>query len=63
MSDYKNTRRTEVEVTFDGVDITKSIKPYLLSITYTDNEEGEADDLQIKIQDREGDWLDRKSVV
>ena len=57
MSDYKNTRRTEVEVTFDGVDITKSIKPYLLSITYTDNEEGEADDLQIKIQDREGDWL------
>ena len=57
MSDYKNTRRTEAEVTFDGVDITKSIKPYLLSITYTDNEEGETDDLQIKIQDREGDWL------
>ena len=57
MSDYKNTRRTEVEVTFDGVDITKSIKPYLLSITYTDNEEGETDDLQIKIQDREGNWL------
>ncbi len=57
MSDYKNTRRTEAEVTFDGVDITQSIKPYLLSITYTDNEEGETDDLQIKIQDREGDWL------
>ena len=52
MSDYKNTRRTEAEVTFDGVDITQSIKPYLLSITYTDNEEGETDDLQIKILDR-----------
>ena len=70
MSGKNAARRTEAEVTFDGVDITKSIKPYLLSITYTDNEEGETDDLQIQIQDREGEWLqswleqvDRKSVV
>ncbi len=57
MSGKNAARRTEAEVTFDGVDITKSIKPYLLSITYTDNEEGETDDLQIQIQDREGEWL------
>ncbi|MDE7243565.1 MAG: hypothetical protein K2O18_06265, partial [Oscillospiraceae bacterium] len=57
MSDENKTRRTEVEVTFDGVDITDSIKPYLLSVTYTDNEEGGVDDLQIKVQDREGNWL------
>jgi len=57
MSGENKTRRTEVEISFAGVDITSSIKPYLLSVTYTDNEEGEPDDLQIKIQDREGDWL------
>lgn len=57
MSNENEARRTEVEVTFDGADITKSIRPYLESVTYTDNEEGETDDLQIKIQDREGEWL------
>lgn len=50
-------RRTAVEVTCDGVDISKSIRPYLLSLTYTDNEEDEADDLQIKLQDRDSLWL------
>lgn len=50
-------RRTSVEVEFDGVDISQDIKPYLLSIVYTDNEEDQADDLQIKLQDREGIWL------
>ena len=51
MSDENKTRRTEVEVTFDGVDITNSIKPYLLSITYMDNEEGETDDLGDEMAD------------
>ena len=51
------SRRTEVEIVFDGADITNSIKPYLLSVTYTDNEEGETDDLQVKVQDRDGEWL------
>lgn len=51
------SRRTEVEIAFDGADITNSIKPYLLSVTYTDNEEGETDDLQVKVQDRDGEWL------
>lgn len=57
MNNENLSRRTEVEITFDGADITRSIKPYLLSVTYTDNEEGETDDLQIKVQDREGEWL------
>ena len=57
MSDSDLARRTAVEVTFDGVDITDSIKQYLLSITYTDNEEDETDDLQINLQDRDGVWL------
>lgn len=57
MSKADQARRTAVEIKFDGADITKDIKPYFLSITYTDNEEGQADDLQIKIQDRDNVWL------
>lgn len=59
MSDANAARRTEVEIAFDGVDITKSIKPYLLSMSYTDNEEDETDDLQIKLQDRDCVWLEK----
>lgn len=58
MSDRNQARRTAAEVRFDGTDITKSILPYLLSITYTDNEEDETDDLQIKLQDRDGIWTE-----
>lgn len=50
-------RRTSVEITFDGVDITKDIQPFLLSMTYTDSEEDESDDLEIQLQDREAIWL------
>lgn len=52
-------RRTAVQVVFDGVDITKSIQPYFLSMTYTDNEEDETDDLQIQLQDREQLWMEK----
>ena len=48
---------TEVAVSFDGVDISRPINEGLLSLSYTDNEEDEADDLQIKIQDRKKKWL------
>lgn len=59
MSDANLARRTAVDVAFAGINITQSMKPYLLSLTYTDNEEDESDDLQIKLQDREGLWLCR----
>lgn len=58
MSDANLGRRTEVEISFDGTDITKDIRPYLKSLAYTDNEEGEADDLQLALQDRDGLWLE-----
>lgn len=57
MSNANLARRTAAEICFDGVDISKSIRPYLLSLTYTDNEEDEADDLQIKLADRDSTWL------
>ena len=57
MSSKDMARRAAVEVAFDGVDITNTIVPYLLSLSYTDNEEDETDDLQIKLQDRDLVWL------
>jgi len=57
MSSRDLARNTVAEVAFAGVDITNSIRPYLLDITYTDNEEDETDDLQIKLQDRDGLWM------
>lgn len=59
MSDKNLARQTDVKVYFDGVDITDSLRPNLLSIAYTDNEEDEADDLQIVIADREDIWLQK----
>lgn len=51
-------RRGDFKVSFDGVNITSSLKPYLLDISYTDNESGTSDDLQIRIQDRDSLWLE-----
>lgn len=51
-------RRATVEVAFDGVDITPSMRPYLLSLTYTDREEDQSDSLQIQLQDRDGLWME-----
>ena len=59
MSDRNLARRTAINVFFGGADITSSMQPYLLSLTYTDNEEDETDDLQIKLQDRDGIWLEK----
>ena len=52
-------RRTEVSIAFDGTDITRDIKPYFLSLTYTDDEDDLADDLKIDLQDRDGVWVEQ----
>lgn len=57
MSDKAVARRARAEVHFGGVNITKSIQPYLISLTFTDNEEDASDDLQIRLADRDGIWL------
>lgn len=57
MSDKDLARRVRAELSFDGVNITDSVRKYFLSLTYTDNEEDEADDLQLNLHDREGIWL------
>lgn len=41
-------------VRMNGKDVTAVLSPYLLSVTYTDHEEGEADTLDIRVEDVEG---------
>ena len=56
MSSDTIARRLNYEVAFDGEDMTTSISPYFKSLTYTDVEEDEADDIQIQLHDRDGLW-------
>lgn len=55
----KKARHAAWRVNVQGVDVTKEIHHNLLSLEVTDNEEDEADDLQIKIADRDGEWLQK----
>ncbi|MCM1275455.1 MAG: hypothetical protein NC299_08820 [Lachnospiraceae bacterium] len=57
MSDENKARRSATQVVFDGVDISEAVNADLISLTYVDNEEDEADDLQIKVADPERKWL------
>lgn len=50
-------RKTRVIVKFAGVDITASLEKHLLSLSYIDNEEDAADDLQLSLEDRKGKWV------
>lgn len=57
MSDKELASRTDVQVVFGGVDITVAAMQDLISFSYTDNEEDEADDFQLNLLDRDGKWL------
>lgn len=52
-------RRTAARIIFAGTDISGDIAPYLESVTYTDNEEDETDDLQIVLSDAGGTIVDK----
>lgn len=53
MTEEVKSRRVSLAVKFDGVDITDSMTPYLLSMTYSDSEEDESDSLDFEVQDRD----------
>lgn len=57
-------RKTTINLKYNTTDITKDIAPYLLSFGYTDNSSGQADDLQLQLEDKnhlwESDWLPEK---
>lgn len=41
---------------YRGVDISSELAPHLVSCTYTDKVHGEADDVEVTVQDRDGLW-------
>lgn len=51
-----DTRRATAVVLYNNTDITADLNKYLKSISYTDNLSGEADDLQITLEDSAGLW-------
>ena len=57
MSNADLSRRTSAKIKINGIDVTKDIKNHLMSVTFTDYEEDKADDIQIKLHDRDGIFL------
>lgn len=57
MSDRNLARRTEIKVSFNNVDISEDINKNLISLSYSDESAGAADDLKIVIHDTEGIWI------
>jgi phage protein D len=53
----ETARRVELQVDIDGEDATRTVNQYLISCSYTDNEEDKADDLQLTLDDRERVWI------
>lgn len=52
-------RRSAWKLKFDGVDCTDVVMRDMLSIDITDNESESIDDLQIKVADNDGKWVQR----
>ena len=57
MSAKNEARRVELRLKFENVKAPLDINKYLSSMTYTDEEEDNADDLQLVFDDRERKWL------
>lgn len=51
-------RRAYAKVTYNKVDISEALKPYLKSVEYTDVLTGQADDFQLTLEDKTGLWLE-----
>ena len=51
----RRARRAYVRIEYDGKDITDQLSEMLISVSYTDNTD-EADNLEITLEDREGNW-------
>jgi len=49
-------RRASLRITYEGADISRDLAPYVISFACTDNASGQADDLELTLQDRDGKW-------
>lgn len=50
--------RTRIDITYKGVNISKDIASDLIAFSYTDNESGTPDDIDIKLKNEHGRWND-----
>lgn len=41
---------------YKGIDISSELSPHLISCTYTDKVHGEADEIEVNVQDKDGLW-------
>ena len=57
MTMANTARRAHVDITYQGVNITKDIAPFLKDFEYSDNESKKADDIQITLEDRDALWM------
>lgn len=49
--------RTEIRLVYQGTDISRDISDYFLGADYTDNSDGQVDDVSIKLRDDERLWV------
>ena len=47
----------DVLIKYEQKDITSDIRPYFLSLSYTDYLEGQSDEIQLELEDVDGRWL------
>lgn len=61
------TRRAWLKITYDNKNISSNLAPFLKSFSYNDVMSGEADDIDITLEDRQGiwkgDWLSDKGAM
>ena len=53
----EEVRYSELQITYEGEDISKDLDPYVLSLSCQDNGSDQADDLEITLQDRQRLWV------
>jgi phage protein D len=51
-----NVPQVQYEIIYNGKDITADIKPHVKKFTYTDKAQGEADEIEIVLEDVDGLW-------
>jgi hypothetical protein len=55
--DYSSPRRSFVDVTYNGVNATGQISPYIKTVQYTDVASGSSDSISLTLNDRDKLWI------
>lgn len=57
-------KKPRFKIDYEGKDVTNDISKYLLSVSYTDNEANESDEISFTVEDKDGlwkgDWFPKK---